>query len=151
MQEPDDSAHVSTFYVLIKPSLPLSLSLFLFGESLSVKLIQQNFSDKCDRTSRKIKTEPGFTCTFYRDTKKRRIEKSSVIFLRNPILSLTKYGEQKNKITKLTPREILELFVDDVARTISREYSFLLLKILRRHRTDRDLTTRNIIYYRDNL
>lgn len=60
-------------------------------------------------------------------------------------------GEHKNKITKLTPREILELFVDDVAHTISREYSFLLLKILRRHRTDRDLTTRNIIYYRDNL
>lgn len=87
----------------------------------------------------------------YEKKRIRRIEKSSVIFLRNPILSLTKYGEQKNKITKLTPREILELFVDDVAHTISREYSFLLLKILRRHRTDRDLTMRNIIYYRDNL
>lgn len=63
MQEPDDSAHVSTFYVLIK-LCHVSLSLSL---SLSVKLIQQNFPDKCDRTSRKIKTEPGFTCTFYRE------------------------------------------------------------------------------------
>lgn len=66
MQEPDDSAHVSTFYVLIKPSLPLSLrSVLPIRETNSPKFLRQ-------LASRKIKTGFLHGCLFYTKKKEER-------------------------------------------------------------------------------
>lgn len=71
MQEPDDSAHVSTFYVLIKPSLPLSLR--------SVLPIRETNSPKFLRQLRRGKSKPGFYTGVYFIRRKKKREESGKI------------------------------------------------------------------------
>lgn len=122
MQEPDDSAHVSTFYVLIKPSLPLSLrSVLPIRETNSPKFLRQ-------LASRKIKTGFLHGCLFYTKKKEeRRIGENRRYITfpsRNFIASYRIPAKPKRAFDEITNArlslslEILELLVDDVTSII---------------------------------